>query len=113
MLLFALWYCKKRRAAPTMLTRNISCEPYSKFDLEDGGVCFEVPVFSYGELEMATNKFDRDKELGDGGFGTVYHGNRNTSFYSLLLNCVLSSIWKTSIRNLSITLIFHLTRETP
>ncbi|XP_023542042.1 LEAF RUST 10 DISEASE-RESISTANCE LOCUS RECEPTOR-LIKE PROTEIN KINASE-like 1.2 isoform X2 [Cucurbita pepo subsp. pepo] len=74
MLLFALWYCKKRRAAPTMLTRNISCEPYSKFDLEDGGVCFEVPVFSYGELEMATNKFDRDKELGDGGFGTVYHG---------------------------------------
>lgn len=80
MLLFALclWYCRKRHAAPNILTRNISCEPFSKFDLEDGGVCFEVPVFSYVELEKATNKFDRDKELGDGGFGTVYHGKRKT-----------------------------------
>ncbi|XP_038892236.1 LEAF RUST 10 DISEASE-RESISTANCE LOCUS RECEPTOR-LIKE PROTEIN KINASE-like 1.2 isoform X2 [Benincasa hispida] len=75
LLLFALWYRRRRHAAPNILTRNISCEPYSKFDLDDGGgVCFEVPVFSYVELEAATNKFDRDKELGDGGFGTVYHG---------------------------------------
>ncbi|XP_008446630.1 LEAF RUST 10 DISEASE-RESISTANCE LOCUS RECEPTOR-LIKE PROTEIN KINASE-like 1.2 isoform X2 [Cucumis melo] len=75
LLLFALWYRRRRRPAPNILTRNISCEPYSKFDVDDGGgVCFEVPVFSYAELETATNKFDRDKELGDGGFGTVYHG---------------------------------------
>ncbi|KGN52101.1 LEAF RUST 10 DISEASE-RESISTANCE LOCUS RECEPTOR-LIKE PROTEIN KINASE-like 1.1 isoform X1 [Cucumis sativus] len=75
LLLFALWYRRRRRPAPNILTRNISCEPYSKFDVDDGGgVCFEVPVFSYTELETATNKFDRDKELGDGGFGTVYHG---------------------------------------
>lgn len=74
-LLFALWYRRRSRAAPNIITRNLSCEPYSKFDLDDGGgVCFEVPVFSYVELEAATNKFDRDKELGDGGFGTVYHG---------------------------------------
>lgn len=101
MLLFALWYRRRRRAAPNILTRNISCEPYSKFDLEDTGVCFEVPVFSYAELEMATNKFDRDKELGDGGFGTVYHGIRKySSVYSVLLNCFLRSILKNFIRNL-------------
>jgi hypothetical protein len=31
-------------------------------------------VFSYNELEEATNCFDSSKELGDGGFGTVYYG---------------------------------------
>lgn len=81
MFLFALWYHRRRRAAPNTLTRNISCEPFSKFDPEDGGMCFEVPVFSYVELETATNKFDHDKELGDGGFGTVYHGKRKTLFF--------------------------------
>lgn len=35
---------------------------------------FGVPVFSYAELEDVTNKFDASKELGDGGFGTVYYG---------------------------------------
>lgn len=89
-LLFALWYRRRRRAAPNIITRNLSCEPYSKFDLDDGGgVCFEVPVFSYVELEAATNKFDRDKELGDGGFGTVYHGKINNL---LLLHCIFRSI---------------------
>lgn len=82
LLLFALWYRRRRRPAPNILTRNISCEPYSKFDVDDGGgVCFEVPVFSYAELETATNKFDRDKELGDGGFGTVYHGKIKHPFF--------------------------------
>ena len=33
-----------------------------------------VTVFSYNELEEATNKFDPTKELGEGGFGIVYHG---------------------------------------
>ncbi|NP_001238417.1 serine/threonine protein kinase family protein [Glycine max] len=33
-----------------------------------------VPLFLYDELEEATNYFDSSKELGEGGFGTVYFG---------------------------------------
>ncbi|GMP83461.1 hypothetical protein CsSME_00037363 [Camellia sinensis var. sinensis] len=43
-------------------------------DTEGGSVYFGVSVFSYTELEGATHNFDPTKELGDGGFGTVYHG---------------------------------------
>lgn len=43
-------------------------------DIEDGTSYFGVPVFSYKELEEATHNFDPAKELGDGGFGTVYYG---------------------------------------
>nr|GMD63238.1 LEAF RUST 10 DISEASE-RESISTANCE LOCUS RECEPTOR-LIKE PROTEIN KINASE-like 1.1 [Ipomoea batatas] len=46
----------------------------SKRDLEGGSKYFGVAVFSFSELERATNKFDSSKELGDGGFGAVYHG---------------------------------------
>nr|XP_043631444.1 LEAF RUST 10 DISEASE-RESISTANCE LOCUS RECEPTOR-LIKE PROTEIN KINASE-like 1.2 [Erigeron canadensis] len=43
-------------------------------ELEDVSVYFGVSVFSYAELQDATNHFDSSKELGDGGFGTVYYG---------------------------------------
>lgn len=35
---------------------------------------FGVQHFNYSELEEATNHFDPSKELGEGGFGTVYFG---------------------------------------
>lgn len=43
-------------------------------DTDDNVSYFGVPVFSYKDLEEATHKFDPSKELGDGGYGTVYHG---------------------------------------
>lgn len=35
---------------------------------------FGAQVFTYEELEVATDNFNDSRELGDGGYGTVYHG---------------------------------------
>ncbi|KAI9088645.1 hypothetical protein K1719_029759 [Acacia pycnantha] len=43
-------------------------------NMEGSNVYFGIPVFSYAELEAATNNFDPSTELGDGGFGAVYYG---------------------------------------
>ncbi|XP_042519202.1 LEAF RUST 10 DISEASE-RESISTANCE LOCUS RECEPTOR-LIKE PROTEIN KINASE-like 1.1 [Macadamia integrifolia] len=43
-------------------------------DLEKSSTHFGVPIFSYAELEEATNNFNSINELGDGASGTVYHG---------------------------------------
>ena len=66
--------------------------------MEGGSVYFGVPVFSYSELEEATNSFDIEKELGDGGFGTVYHGKsiqfkvaKNFSFLTIYFTIYISS----------------------
>ena len=40
---------------------------------------FGVQLFTYTELEEATSNFDPSKELGDGGFGTVYYGKKMIS----------------------------------
>nr|GMD63239.1 LEAF RUST 10 DISEASE-RESISTANCE LOCUS RECEPTOR-LIKE PROTEIN KINASE-like 1.1 [Ipomoea batatas] len=44
----------------------------TNWDLE-GCKLLGVHVFSYSQLEKATDYFHSDRELGDGGFGTVYH----------------------------------------
>lgn len=45
-------------------------------NLANRSVYYGVQVFSYEELEEATDNFSR--ELGDGGFSTVYYGkNQN------------------------------------
>ncbi|KAL3719449.1 hypothetical protein ACJRO7_004415 [Eucalyptus globulus] len=55
-------------------TRSIPSYPSLKSDLEKGSTYFGVKVFEYVELEEATKNFDPSRELGDGGFGTVYYG---------------------------------------
>ncbi|KAL2499446.1 Protein kinase family protein [Abeliophyllum distichum] len=58
----------------TTFTRSIPSYPSSKSEFGRASFYFGVQVFSYNELEEATNNFDPSKELGDGGFGTVYYG---------------------------------------
>lgn len=43
-------------------------------DPEMDSALLQTHVFSYAELEEATNKFDASDKLGDGGFCTVYKG---------------------------------------
>ncbi|KAJ0545440.1 putative protein kinase RLK-Pelle-WAK-LRK10L-1 family [Helianthus annuus] len=58
----------KRRVSAYFSSKDKSRE------LEDASVYFGASVFSYAELQDATQHFDSSKELGDGGFGTVYYG---------------------------------------
>ncbi|CAL5350197.1 unnamed protein product [Camellia sinensis] len=74
MLTFIISCSKKWNSVSScFVSRKTSSNPSSKDDVEGGTILFGVHVFSYTELE-ATNNFDPLQELGDGGFGTMYHG---------------------------------------
>ncbi|KAJ7970350.1 Protein kinase family protein [Quillaja saponaria] len=64
---------KKRNAPSLMYSQNMSSTISSK-EPENGSIYFKVHLFTYNELEEATDNFDSARELGDGGFGTVYYG---------------------------------------
>ncbi|XP_052199394.1 LEAF RUST 10 DISEASE-RESISTANCE LOCUS RECEPTOR-LIKE PROTEIN KINASE-like 1.1 [Diospyros lotus] len=72
-IVFIIRRCKRRKFVSShLLSRNISADPSA--EIEFSRVFFGVPVFKYAELEQATDNFHPSTELGDGGFGTVYHG---------------------------------------
>ncbi|XP_054808702.1 LEAF RUST 10 DISEASE-RESISTANCE LOCUS RECEPTOR-LIKE PROTEIN KINASE-like 1.1 [Prosopis cineraria] len=63
--------CKQRQKhVQRRSTNQCTNEP----DLENDRLFCGVPIFSYKELQDATNYFNPSNKLGDGGFGSVYYG---------------------------------------
>ncbi|KAK4354379.1 hypothetical protein RND71_026573 [Anisodus tanguticus] len=65
---------KKIYAGSSVFTRSIISYPSSTKDPEKANIAIGVHLFDYDELVEATNNFESKKELGDGGYGTVYKG---------------------------------------
>lgn len=76
----------------TNMSQSIPSYPSSKSadTVQQRSFYFGVQVFTYAELEEATNNFHTSKELGEGGFGTVYKGNKIISSVYLIFLPIIS-----------------------
>ncbi|KAJ0971539.1 hypothetical protein J5N97_019498 [Dioscorea zingiberensis] len=75
-----LWYRRKRghqafSSYTNSLTGHSKSISRKVSEVEVGSPTYPTHFFSYQELLEATDSFNVSKELGDGGYGTVYKGN--------------------------------------
>lgn len=84
-----LWfYVKRKNDFSPFISRNASGLSMIQHELEQRCEYLGIPVFSYAELEEATNKFNSSRKLGDGGYGTVYYGKKVFHTSYSVSNCL-------------------------
>ncbi|XP_028785976.1 LEAF RUST 10 DISEASE-RESISTANCE LOCUS RECEPTOR-LIKE PROTEIN KINASE-like 1.1 [Neltuma alba] len=66
--------CKQKQNAMSHVRLRSTNQCPTDADPDSGRLFFGVPIFSYRELQGATNNFDPSKKLGDGGYGSIYYG---------------------------------------
>ncbi|XP_015162764.1 probable serine/threonine-protein kinase At1g18390 isoform X1 [Solanum tuberosum] len=71
---YVIWRYKKRKFSSSHFFSTRKLSNIFNHDAEGGSIYFGVSVFSYSELEEATDDFNSSRVLGDGGYGTVYYG---------------------------------------
>ena len=72
-LLCLVYVCRRKRPQPSA-SSVLLARPVVSSDPESGNEQYHTQVFTYEELEAATDGFSASNKLGDGGFGAVYKG---------------------------------------
>ncbi|CAM8956130.1 unnamed protein product [Rhodiola kirilowii] len=67
----------KYRSFGKKSVEDLSEDPTTLFLHRQRSASLLPPVFTYDELESATDKFDSNRKIGDGGFGSVYLAHLN------------------------------------
>ncbi|XAR55973.1 Non-specific serine/threonine protein kinase [Bertholletia excelsa] len=73
-LMFRRWRRRTHSDTSSSWASKATSYPSSNTDIEKAVTNYGVQIFRYKDLAKATSNFDSNKELGDGGFGTVHKG---------------------------------------